>query len=241
MSDIIVREIEKIKLKKPILIEGFPGIGMIGTIACSYMNDKLGLKLIGCITSDSFPPIASVHDYKPVYPIRIYASEEHDLILIYSEMIIPMEEVQPLTRKILEYAHEKDVEMIVSLAGIQVETPTDKLYGIISNKELMIKLTENQIEAIKEGSIQGVSGTLVAECSLNEMHAINLLAQTNMPLDPRGAAMLIEKLGKIINLQVDTSELIKEATTFEKKIKDNMNQIQENTKSYEKLDNPMYA
>ncbi len=241
MIDITIREIEKIKLKNPVLIEGFPGIGMIGTIACSYVNDKLGLKLIGCITSDSFPPIASVHDYKPVYPIRIYASEEHNLMLIYSEMIIPMEAVQPLTRKIIEYAQEKNVEMIVSLAGISTETPSDKLYGIVSTKELMIKLTENQIEAIKEGSIQGVSGTLIAECGLNEINAINILAQTNMPLDPRGAALLIEKLGKIINLQVDTSELIKEANTFEKKIKENMETIQKNSKNYEKMDNTMYA
>lgn len=241
MIEITVHEIEKVKLKEPTLIEGFPGIGMIGTIACSYITDKLAMKLIGCITSDAFPPVASVHEYKPVYPIRIYASEEHNLMLIYSEMIIPMETVQPLARKILEYAHEKNVKLIVSLAGINTETPTDKIYGIVSTKELMIKLTENQIEAIKEGSIQGVSGTLIAECSLNEMHALNLLSQTSMPLDPRGAALLLDKLSKIIDLTINTEDLLKEANNFEKKIKENMQTIQQNTKDYAKMDNPAYA
>ena len=241
MIEINIRELEDTKVKNPTIIEGFPGIGMIGTIACSYMSDKLGLKLIGCITSDSFPPIASVHDYKPVYPIRIYASEEHDLILIYSEMIIPMEAVQALSRKIIEYAHEKKAKLIVSLAGINSETPTDKIFGIVSKKELMIKLTENQIEAIKEGSLQGVSGTLIAEAAITGLNALNLLSQTNMPLDPRGAALLIEKLSKIIGIPVNTNELLSEANNFEKKIKDNMQTIQENTKNYEKLDNPMYA
>jgi len=47
-----------IKAKNPVLIEGFPGIGLVGNIASQQIIDELEMTYIGSIDSRYFPPIA---------------------------------------------------------------------------------------------------------------------------------------------------------------------------------------
>ncbi|MCK4714600.1 MAG: PAC2 family protein, partial [Candidatus Aenigmarchaeota archaeon] len=54
-------ETKKYNLKSPYLIEGFPGIGLVGTISANYIIEKLGMERFGYITSDQFSPLTSVH------------------------------------------------------------------------------------------------------------------------------------------------------------------------------------
>ncbi|MDP3742022.1 MAG: PAC2 family protein, partial [Candidatus Micrarchaeota archaeon] len=109
--------VDKPKLKNPVVIEGFPGVGMIGTIAASFLAEKLQMKLIGYFSSPHFPPIAAIHDYVPVSPVRIYCSEEEDLIIVFSELVIPAQLVVPLSEKIIELAEKYNAKAIYSFAG----------------------------------------------------------------------------------------------------------------------------
>ncbi len=40
---------------------GFPGSGLVGTIALQYMVDQLEFELIGTMTSKFFPPLAMMN------------------------------------------------------------------------------------------------------------------------------------------------------------------------------------
>ncbi|MEK6954162.1 MAG: PAC2 family protein [Candidatus Micrarchaeota archaeon] len=237
-----IREVEKVKLKNAIMIEGFPGIGMIGTISASYLADKLGLRVIGYISSSHFPPIAPIHDYVPLSPARIYASEKHNLIILFSEFVIPSEVAFALSQKILKYAREKGVKEIYSLAGIASETPQDKIYGIGSTKEMVEKLKKAGIEVIKEGATQGVSGLLIAECAAEKFPAANILIQTSQPMEPKGSAKLLAKLSEIIKVPVDVKPLIAEGAVIEEKIKASMDKIKDMHAKYNEMgENPAYA
>lgn len=237
-----IKEVEKVKLKNPVIIEGFPGIGMIGTIAASYLSEKLQMKLIGYISSSHFPPIAAIHDYIPMSPARIYASEKHDLIVLFSEFIIPAEIVYSLSQRILKYAHEKNAKAIYSLAGIAAENPTTKIYGISSTKEIADVLKKHDVELIREGATQGVSGILIAECASTKFPAANLLIQTANPMEPRGAAKLLDKVSEIISVPFDTKALVDESEVIEAKIKDSLEKMKSMHTKYSALEeNPMYA
>ena len=232
-----IRELEKISLKKPIIIEGFPGIGMVGTISSSYLAEKLGMKLVGYMASNKFPPIAAIHDYIPVSPARIYASKEHNLIVLYSEFVIPADVVFSLTEKIIAWSKSKKASVIYSLAGIAVPEPNDKVYGIASTKQVAEALKKKGIEPIKEGATQGVSGVLIAECAAQKFPAANIMIQTNSSLDPRGSARLINKLCEVTGLKVDTARLLKEGNEIEEKMKQAMNKMQSLHKDYKQMEN----
>jgi uncharacterized protein len=237
-----IREIEKIRLKNPIIIEGFPGIGMVGTISASYLSEKLGMKLAGYLASNHFPPVAAIHDYTPVSPARIYASEKHNLIVLFSEFVIPAEIVLPLTEKIIEWAQKKKARAIYSLAGVAVPETGKKIFGIASTKQMQDVLKKNGVELIKEGATQGVSGVLIAECAAKKINAANLMAQTQAPLDPGASAVLLDKLSEIIGIKVDTKPLATEGQKIEEKIKEALNKMKSMHDNYKEMEaNPMYA
>ena len=44
--------------QNPLLVEGFPGIGLVGNIASQYMVHELNMTYLGAMTSRFFPPLA---------------------------------------------------------------------------------------------------------------------------------------------------------------------------------------
>jgi uncharacterized protein len=54
----------KQKPKGPIVISGFPGIGMVGAIAAEFLIQHLGTKQIGKIILDKNPPLVAIHEGK---------------------------------------------------------------------------------------------------------------------------------------------------------------------------------
>jgi uncharacterized protein len=236
MPRVEIKEIESPSLRNPVVVEGFPGVGMVGTIAASYMAEKLKMKLVGYLASNLFPPIAAIHNYVPVSPARIYASEEHDLIVIFSEFVIPAEIVYPLAQEIVKWAKAKNAKAIYSLAAIGSEQPTGNFYGISSTPEMADQLKGKGVELIREGATQGVSGMLIAECAWQKVQAANLMIQTSLPLDLQGAARLLEKLGELIKMKIDTAELIAEGERIEKRMKATLAQVQEMHRDYKEME-----
>lgn len=239
---VIIRETKKMNLKKPIIIEGFPGIGMVGTICASYLAEKLKMDLVGSMHSPKFPPISAIHDYKPVSPARVYASQKHNLIVLFSEFVIPAEVVFGLSSAILDLAKAKKASALYSLAGIATPEPADTIYGIASTSEMAEKLKKNKVELIREGATQGVSGVLIAECAARRFPAANLLVQSGAPLDPRASARLLDRVASMLSLQVDTVDLVKQGDAVEQRVRESMEKMKDLHAGYKQMEqNPMYG
>ncbi len=237
-------ETGKFDLKNPLLIEGFPGIGLVGTISASYLAEKLGMELMGYLVSDKFPPITAVHNYAPLYPARIYKSKKHNLIVLFSEFVIPISIVHKLAHAIVEWSAKRKIKQIISLGGIGLKGEQETVFGIASQPDLTKMLEKNGVKLIKEGATTGVSGVLLAECAAKNVPAISLLAEAKPNyLDPRGAALVLDAVKKITGLPIDTKELVKEADSIETKIKDIIENAKDAQEHYEKTTQlgPMYG
>lgn len=60
------------KPKSPIIIEGFPGFGLVGTISTEFLVEHLGAEKIGKIDIEENPPMVAVHKGKVIDPIGIF-------------------------------------------------------------------------------------------------------------------------------------------------------------------------
>ena len=73
----------EIKLKQkpqnPIIIEGFPGVGLIGTITTEYLIKHLDAKPIGHIWSKDLSPVAAIHDGKDIQPLEIFYAKKKNI------------------------------------------------------------------------------------------------------------------------------------------------------------------
>ena len=82
-------EYKKTDLSGYTLIEGFPGLGLVGTIAVKYLVERLKFEPVGHIETNFFVPIISIRNGLPVYPSRIFINRKRKLVAIISEQIIP--------------------------------------------------------------------------------------------------------------------------------------------------------
>ncbi len=227
------------RLRSPILIEGFPGLGLVGTISASYLVEKLKMEPLGYITGDQFPPLAAVHNKRPLFPARMYYSSEHNIIVFLSEFVIPIGTVNELSEKIYEFAQKKKVKKIISLGGIAIKGAQDTVYTISSLPELSEQLEKMpNIELIKEGATTGVTGMLLARGAIDKYPVISLLAESQQGyMDPRAAAMVIEALKAIIKVDIDTSTLEHEAKKIDSKVKEIVNKAKSAHSQYKKVEN----
>jgi len=65
---------------------GFPGSGLVGTIALQYMVDQLEFEQIGTMTSKYFPPLAMMNKGVINDPVRIYL--KNDIAAIVADIPI---------------------------------------------------------------------------------------------------------------------------------------------------------
>jgi uncharacterized protein len=237
-------ETGKYDLKSPYLIEGFPGIGLVGTMAASYLVEQLNMEPFGHVVSEKFSPIASIHNGRPLHPTRMYKSKKHNLVVLFSELVIPLNTIYPLSQEIYIWARAHKVRQIISLGGINQKGEQDTVYGIASLPELSQMLERKGIELIKEGATTGVSGILLADCATRRFPAISLLAEAHAEyMDPRGAAMVLEALSRVTSIKVDTTALEKQGKLIEDKMKQLMEQAKGAHEDYQKTSKlgPMYG
>jgi uncharacterized protein len=215
---------EKNNFKGYTLVDGFPGYGLVGTIAGNYLVDKLKMKFVGYVESKHFPPVSAIHDGKPMPPLRIYKSDKHKIVVFISEFMFPKQLVYNMADMMYTWCEENKIKKIVSMGGISIRGKQDEVFGLASeNKELKL-LGDSGVIPIKEGATTGINAILLIKSSMSgKIPVVSLLAESKPDfVDPLGAALVLTALSDYLNINIDTKDLIKEAAIIESKLKESM-------------------
>jgi uncharacterized protein len=224
----VVRIVEEgVVHKNAIVIEGLPDVGLVGTIAASYIVEKMNYKEIGYIESDLFPPVMVVHGGELKNPLRIYGDE--GVVVVLSEVAIPPKALYPLTSALAEWVKEIGAKLVIPITGLPMENRMDiskpEVFAVGNSEEAVKELKGKQIELLEEGFIAGSYAIMLRECYKRELNAISLLAQC-FPVypDPGAAASVIESLEKFLKLGIDVGELLEKGEEIKLKARDLMRQ-----------------
>ena len=228
---------EKAELKGTTLIEGFPGAGLVGPMAISYIIEKLNMKYIGHINSDSFPPLIAIHGDKPMPPVRIYYSEKANLVTILAEFAIPLNVTHELANTLYDFIKQNGIARIVSIGGIPSQQPIEPetVFAITSTDALKKETQKAGMKQVGEGVATGVSALILLNAVLDGLSDISVLVPVDPNiLDPKYAEVAIVSLNKLIDLNVDVKELDKEAREVESKIKELLKRNKEMQEAHKK-------
>ncbi|MCD6227631.1 proteasome assembly chaperone family protein [Candidatus Micrarchaeota archaeon] len=239
MRKIEIRMIKKIKPKKGgVFIEGLPGVGLVGTIATSYIVQKLGLEMVGYVYSPYFPPIIAIHKFTPTYPMRLYYSKKENMFALLSEFVVPTPLVNELADLIFDFAKKNNIEKIISLGSITIKGEQDTVYSITSLESDLKKLAKiKSVELIKEGATTGVTAMLLAKGKINNFPVISLLAEAKSEyIDPGAASMVVKVLNKIIPPNIDTKTLEREAKELEETTQKIVSRARSEQDKYRKME-----
>lgn len=250
------------KPKNPIIIEGFPGFGLVSTIATEFLIDHLKTEKIGRIWTHKIPAMIAVHEGKVVEPIGIFYNKEYNIVIVHVVSAATGLEWE-LAEVISSLATQLDAKEIISLEGIGSTKPSEKTrsFYFSSDKSKAEKLAKITDAPLKEGIIMGLTGALMlegTECTCKKKTncpdrvaalmlqgstgickkrtistAIFAEAHSNMP-DSKAAAKVIEVLDAYLGLKVDTKPLLKQAEKFEAKLKQLLEQTTAMSKESDK-------
>jgi uncharacterized protein len=245
MPDEVQVTAEKPQSENPVVIEGFPGIGLIGNIASQYVINKLEMDYLGAIDSRFFPPMSVLVGGLAHLPVRIYEKEDLGVVVVSSDIPVHPAASYDLARGIVSWAESIGAKEMVCLAGITVMGEEQRVFGAATTEEMLERI-KGQVEVFEFGTISVISGSVMNECLLRKMPAICLLGETHsMAPDPRAAVVTVKMLNTLYGLNVDTTELEERAEEIEFQMQKLAEQVQsssaEEVPGRKELQFPMYG
>ena len=215
---------ELILNKKPrpgcILVEGSPGVGLVGTIATEFLIRHLKAEEIGFIRGLGVPPMVALHDNKVVKPMGVYYSPKNNLVILHF-ISGSLGNEWDLSSLILDFVQKQKIKEIISLESVAVQgggiLAKEKSYYYTNNSDHAKQLKKLGVDELKEGIVMGTTSILISSTTLP---LTCLFGETHSKLpDSKAAAGILDVISAFLNLNINVQPLRKSAEEFEKKIR----------------------
>jgi uncharacterized protein len=206
------------KPKNVTIVEGFPGFGLIGTIATEFLMEHLTTEKIGIVHMDEVPAMIAIHDNKVIEPISIHYNKQYNLVLVHA-INVGKDMGWKVAELIEELAITLSAKQIISLEGVGSPNPSSgRVFYFSTENGKVSKRLGDSAHPLMEGIIVGVTGALLAKNIKTPILALFAEAKSNLP-DSKAASEIIKVLDGYTGLKVDPKPLLKQAEMFEKKLK----------------------
>jgi uncharacterized protein len=215
------------------LVEGMPGVGLVGKIATDHLIDALEMTQFAEIRGDGIPPV-TVFDgeergVNP--PIRLYADPEEQVIGLRSDVPVHVMDAPLFAGRLTAWVIENDV-LPIYLGGLAAERDADELPSVdgIGVGEGKAALEAHGIPAPEEGGmISGPCGALLSNAAGEGADAVGLMVDTDPRFpDPQGAhALITNGINPVADIDVGTQRLVDEAEEIMEQRKELAQQMQQ--------------
>jgi uncharacterized protein len=210
-----IEEKQSMALDNPVLVEGLPGVGLVGKLAADHLVEQLEMEYYAACHCDGLPDVAVYEEgergIQP--PVRIYADEQRDLLVLQSDVPVSPTAADEFSTCVTGWLAGKDA-LPLYLSGLPEEkdgVPT--LYGI-GTGDADTLLAEHDIPVPTEsGMVSGPTGALLAEAGEQDLDSVGLIVQAdaNFP-DPEAARVFLKDgIGPLAGIDVATDKLVEQA------------------------------
>ncbi|MFL6479916.1 MAG: proteasome assembly chaperone family protein [Nitrososphaera sp.] len=232
----LISERKTIRLNDAIMIAGFPGPGLVGSMSVSYIIEQAKMHQIGYIDSDFIVPGVIYIGAKLRHPFRIYANEEGTACVLVCDAPVILSGIRSVLNAVVIWAKNNGIREIMVLEGMAASSISQgsRRPWILSNDGrsddhgYLSRIKDSKAEANPPAFISGVSGGLLAACLSNAIPCTALLIPsiTGIP-DPEGAAILIEKTNELANnpFRIDVRHLRTEAEALKRQLQELINSV----------------
>ncbi len=225
MKETYIKEFLQIEPNNPVLIEGLPGLGLVGKIALRYMIKQLKAKKIAYLYSPHFPYFVLVNKKGNVRLLRgafyYYKNPNgpNDIILFTGDSQSQTIEGQyEIADRILDFSEKYNIKTIATIGGYRMEPKEKpKVFIAATSQEILDKALQAGATLSTSGSpIVGTAGLILGLARFKKIGAICLLGETRGYLpDPLAAKSVLEVLKSTFNFELDLTGLNEEIARAE--------------------------
>lgn len=235
MKDKVIKIYKRPKLKEPILIAAWPGMGQVAPKAAEYLKEKLAPKEFAWLDPfEFFHPTGIlineglIEETKPAENRFYYWKNEqgtHDLIIFTASLQPSLEKGHEYAHRILDLAQNFGVKLVYTFAAMPVpidHTQKPGVWATATHRAMVKELQRHQVRVMGEGHISGLNGLLLGVARERGLKGICLLGE--LPLytiqieNPKSSLAVVETFTRLLDLKIDLSGLEAQATYMEEQI-----------------------
>jgi len=219
MSWVKIVEIKKPNIRDVILVQGLPGLGLVGKMAVDYIILEKGLEKIAELYSDNL----LLPDGKAGVLVNLYGLQELPKYEFYyyqakiGPVIFLAGNTQPVSwaqyevaEKVLEFIMKNyGLRLVIAVCGTVARGASREVY-IAANDEKILKEYSRKygLRITSEGTITGACGLLPGLAGLYGVKGFSLMgAVGQLYPDPIAAKSVLEVLDKILGLEIDYTKI----------------------------------
>ncbi|MBR9676654.1 proteasome assembly chaperone family protein [Candidatus Woesearchaeota archaeon] len=201
------------KVRSPTIIYGFPGTGLVGSIATEFLIRELKMEKVGRITTIKLPPVVPIHEGEVVEPMGLFFSKKFNILLFHFVTNVTGLEWQ-IAEVMKKIAEEVRATEVIAFDGVPSQSEQPQIYYFYAGKKKKLPF---KLQPMKEGLVIGVTGALLL---MLKRDFLSVFAETHPGLpDSKAAAELVNFLNDYLKLKLDLKPLLEQADKFEAKLK----------------------
>jgi len=228
VKETFFKELAKVELKNPILVEGLPGLGLVGKICIRHLIRHLKATKLAYLYSPHFPYFVLVDKKGNVRLLRgtfyFWKNEDGDSDIMFftgDSQAQTIEGQYEISNHILKLAAQYNAKMIITIGGYRMEA-ADKPKVIVAatNQQLLTSALKAGAQISPTGSpIVGTAGLILGLAHFRKIDALCLLGETRGYLpDPKSARSVLEVLQAMLGVDANIAGLEEEIAKSEKMI-----------------------
>jgi uncharacterized protein len=205
-----------VTLDRPTLIEGLPGVGLVGKIVADHLIETFDMTYYAAVRCDGLPPVAVYHgeesSLKP--PVRLYADAERDVIVLNSDVPISSQSSEAFASCVINWIAENDV-MPLFLSGLPKEREgrPPELFGLATGDGIEYLDREGIVPPRESGLVSGPTGALLHKAVEMDLTSVGLIVEANPQFpDPEASQTLLEHgIAPLADIEIETESLVEQA------------------------------
>jgi uncharacterized protein len=208
---------DEVSLDEPTLVEGFPGVGLVGKIATDHMIDAHEMTHYANVHCDGLPRVAVYREGNRALttPVRLYADAENDVVALRSDVPVNPGAATEVAG-CLEGWFAETATFPIFLSGLGKEKGEEPpaIYGVATG-EGAEALDRAEVEDPPEaGLVSGPTGAMLAEALERGRDAVGLVVESDPQFpDPEAARILIRNgIDPIAGTETPTDGLVDQAS-----------------------------
>lgn len=208
---------EEISFDEPYLVEGLPGIGLVGKIAADHVTDVLGMREVAELRCEGLPEVAVFEEdrHEVKAPVRVHADPDTELLTLQSDVPVSPEKADCFSDCLTEWLIDNGVTPIyVSGSPNQREAEAvPKMYGVSTARGGGV-LEEHGIgKPEQSGVVSGPTGALIDAARKASLTSVGLVVETDPRFPDPAASRVVIKDGiePITGVEIDTEELVEKS------------------------------
>ncbi|WP_336361208.1 proteasome assembly chaperone family protein [Haladaptatus sp. ZSTT2] len=207
---------DSLELTEPTLVEGLPGVGLVGKIAADHLVEQFEMTHYGSLHCEGIPRVAvyGKGDGAVKAPVRLYADEARDLVVLQSDIPVSPSQAVEFSSCLTGWIAEHDATPIF-LSGLPTDKDADEpaLYGVSTGDGASLLDAADISFPTESGLISGPTGALINRAAELDITGIGLIVESDKRFpDPEAARiLLLHGIEPLAGIDVDTNDLVARA------------------------------